>query len=121
MVKFVPSALAAQGFTSSDPGCGPGTAHQAMLRQRPTQYNQKDLQLEYAAVHWETLGRRRRKRRLVTDVSSGPILGKKENKLNNLNENSLQLDNYMKLIFVQIIINENSLHMNDNEKFVIYS
>ena len=26
----------AQGFTGSDPGCGHATAHQAMLKQRPT-------------------------------------------------------------------------------------
>ena len=32
VVKFVHYALAAQGFTGSDPGCGHGTAHQAMLR-----------------------------------------------------------------------------------------
>ena len=28
--------LAAQGFKGSEPGCGPSTAHQAMLRQHPT-------------------------------------------------------------------------------------
>ena len=38
--------LVAQGFTGSDSGCGPSPAHQAMLRQHPTQHNQKDLQLE---------------------------------------------------------------------------
>lgn len=27
----------AQGFTGSGPGCGHGTAHDAMLRQHPTQ------------------------------------------------------------------------------------
>ena len=32
VVKFVCSALAAQGFGVSDPGCGPSTTHQAMLR-----------------------------------------------------------------------------------------
>ena len=36
MIKFVCSAAAGQGFTSSNPGCGHGTAHQATLRQRPT-------------------------------------------------------------------------------------
>ena len=35
MVKFVHSALAAQGFASLDPGHGHGTAHQAMLRLHP--------------------------------------------------------------------------------------
>ena len=36
VVKFVCFALAAQGFTSLDPGQGHGTAHQAMLRRHPT-------------------------------------------------------------------------------------
>ena len=36
VVKFAHSASVAQGFPSSDPECGHGTAHQAMLRQRPT-------------------------------------------------------------------------------------
>ena len=36
VVKFVLSTSAAQGFASSDPGRGHGTAHQAMLRGRPT-------------------------------------------------------------------------------------
>ena len=31
-VKFTSSALSAQNFTSSDPGCRHGTAHQAVLR-----------------------------------------------------------------------------------------
>ena len=38
-VKFECSASAAQGSASSDPGCGHGTAHRAMLRQRPTCHN----------------------------------------------------------------------------------
>ena len=36
VVRFAHSALVAQGFASSDPGRGPSTAHQAMLRWRPT-------------------------------------------------------------------------------------
>ena len=36
VIKFAHSASAAQGFASSDPGRGHGTAHQIMLRQRPT-------------------------------------------------------------------------------------
>ena len=36
VVNLAHSALVAQGFTSSNPGCGPSTAHQAMLRQHPT-------------------------------------------------------------------------------------
>ena len=37
VVTFVCStAAAAQGFAGSDPGCGHGTAHQAMLSWHPT-------------------------------------------------------------------------------------
>ena len=39
VVKFAHSAWAAQGFTGSNPGHGCGTAHQAMLKQRPTCHN----------------------------------------------------------------------------------
>ena len=39
LVKFVCSALAAQGFGSLDPGHRPSTVHQAMLRRRPTCHN----------------------------------------------------------------------------------
>ena len=67
------SALVAQGFAGSDPGCGPSTAHQAMLRRRPTQQSQKDLQLEYTAMYWGAL-ERRKKKRLTTDVGSGANL-----------------------------------------------
>ena len=35
VVKFMRSALAAQGFPRSDPGRGHGTAHQAMLIVQP--------------------------------------------------------------------------------------
>ena len=38
-VKFVRSALAAQGFTGSDTRRGHGAAHQAMLRRCPTCHN----------------------------------------------------------------------------------
>ena len=37
MAEWLSSA--AQGFTSSDPGCGHGTTHQAMLRWHPTCHN----------------------------------------------------------------------------------
>ena len=56
VVKFTCSNLVAQGFTGSDPGCRPSTAHQAMLWQRPASQNQKDLQLEYTAVYWGLWG-----------------------------------------------------------------
>ena len=36
VVKFLHSALATPGFAGSDPECGHGTTHQAMLRQHPT-------------------------------------------------------------------------------------
>ena len=39
VVKFAYSASAAQGFAGSNPAHGHGTAHQAMLRQRPTSHN----------------------------------------------------------------------------------
>ena len=39
VVKFVRSASVAQGFTGSNPGRGPSTAHQAMLREHPTYHN----------------------------------------------------------------------------------
>ena len=60
MVKFMCSASAAQGFASSDPGRKPSTAHQAMMRRRPTEQSQKDPQLEYTAMDRGALGRRRR-------------------------------------------------------------
>ena len=72
-VKFVPSALVAQSFAGLDPGHGPSTTHQAMLRRRPTQHSQKDLQLEYTAMCWGGFGEKKKKRRLATDVSSGSI------------------------------------------------
>ena len=36
VVEFTYSTWVAQDFAGSDPGCGPGTTHQAMLRWRPT-------------------------------------------------------------------------------------
>ena len=39
VVKFLCPASAAQGFASSDPGHGHGTAHQAMLSRRPACHN----------------------------------------------------------------------------------
>ena len=56
MVKFVRSDSAVWDFVGLDPGRGRGTAHQAMLRRRPTQQNWKDLQLEYTTMSgglWE--------------------------------------------------------------------
>ena len=51
VVKFAHSALAAQGFAVSDPRCRDGTTHKIMLRQCPTEHNQKELQLEYTTMY----------------------------------------------------------------------
>ena len=75
----------AWGFTGLDPGHGCGTAHQAMLRRCPTCHNQKDLQLEYTTMYSGHFGeKKKKKKRLATDSSSGANL--KKNK--RLNENS---------------------------------
>ena len=75
MVKVRRSASVAQGSSSSDPGRGHGTAHQAMLRRRPPQQNEKDLQPEYATRHWGVFGEKKKKKknntRLAAEVSSG--------------------------------------------------
>ena len=44
VVKCAHQAAEVQGFAGSDPGRRHGTAHRAMLRQRPTCHNQKDPQ-----------------------------------------------------------------------------
>ena len=78
VVKFKCSASVAHGFMGSDPGRSASTAHQATLRQRPTQHNSKDMQLEYTTMYWWSLGRRKEKKRLATDVSSGSNFKKKQ-------------------------------------------
>ena len=45
-LKFVCSAAAAQGFATSNPGSGHGTARHATLRRHPTCHNEKDPQLK---------------------------------------------------------------------------
>ena len=50
------STSSAQGFAGLDPGRGHGTAHQVMLRQSPTQHNQRHSQLEYTTTYWGALG-----------------------------------------------------------------
>ena len=67
------SASAAQGFAGVDPGRGPSTAHQATVRQRSTWQNQKDLQLENITMYGGLWGEEEKKKRLATDVSSGPV------------------------------------------------
>ena len=70
---FAHCAFVAQGFATLDPGCGQGTAHQAMMRWRTTQHNQRHSQLEYTNMYWGTLGKKKRKR-LATVVNSGTNL-----------------------------------------------
>ena len=78
VIGFTCSASVAQGFASLGPGLGHGTAHQATLRQCPTCHNWKDPQLKYTTMHRGALkGRRRRRKRLTIDVSSGSIFKKK--------------------------------------------
>ena len=76
VVNFAGSTSATQGFAGSDPGCGLSAAHLAMLRQHPTQHNQKDRQLEYTTTDSGLWGEE--KKRSGTDVSSGPIFKKKK-------------------------------------------
>ena len=77
VVKFACSASVVQGFTGLDPGHGPSTAHQAMLRRRPTEHNQKDLQLEYTTMYWGALGRKRwRKKDWQQMLAQVPIFKK---------------------------------------------
>ena len=67
MVKFARSTLAAQGFACLDRGREHGTAHQAMLRRRPTQHNQKDLQLEHTTMYlglWEEEEEKKKKKKI---------------------------------------------------------
>ena len=83
VVKFACSASAAQGFTGSDPEHRPGTTHQALLKQRPTQHSQQHSQLEYTSVYWGTLGRRRREGKKKKEdqqqmLAQVPILKKKQ-------------------------------------------
>ena len=61
VVKFTRSTLVARGFASLDPGRGHGTTHQAMLRWRPTQHSQKNLQREYTTVYWGGFGKKKKK------------------------------------------------------------
>ena len=96
------SASAAQGFAGSDPGRGLGTTRQAMLRRHPTCHNQKDPQLKYATMFWGTLGRRRKKKKMATDVSSGANLKKKKKEKINL---SIYLSAFLSIVYhLQIYI-----------------
>ena len=78
MVEFTYSASTAQGFTGSDPGHGPSTTHQAMPRQSHIAQPEGPTTRIYNYVQ-RALGRRRKKeKRLATDVGSGANLLKKE-------------------------------------------
>ena len=68
VVKFARSNSAAHCFTGSDPGCGPSTADQAMLRRQPT-----------TRIYNYVLGgfgeeKKKKKKGLAADVSSGANL-----------------------------------------------
>ena len=78
VVKFSRSALVTQGFASFGSWAWIWHQYQVMLRWHPTRHNYKDSQLEYTTRYWGALGRRRRKKSLATDVSSGPIFLKKK-------------------------------------------
>ena len=64
------------GFAGSDPGRGPSTASQAMLWQCPTQKIEEDWQKHYLSDNIPQA-----KRRLATDISSGPIFLTKKKKI----------------------------------------
>ena len=61
VVGFSRSALAAQGFASSNPGCGHGITRQAMLRRHPTCHNWKEPQLKIHNYVPGGFGRKRKK------------------------------------------------------------
>ena len=56
VVKSTRSASVAQGFTSSNPGPGHGTAHQTVVRRHPMCHNEKDPQLKIHAMYRGALG-----------------------------------------------------------------
>ena len=73
--RFTRSAWAAQGFADLDPGHRPSTAHQAMLR-GPSHTAQPEGPA--TGIYSDVLGgfreKKKKKKRLVTDVSSGANL-----------------------------------------------
>ena len=69
--KIVGSALAAQGFASSNPGQGHGIAHQAMLGQHPECHNWKDPQLK---IHNNVPGGFGRKRKNKNSVEKKRVV-----------------------------------------------
>ena len=76
MVKFAHFALAAQGFMGSDPGHGHGTAHQAMLRWRPTCHNWKDPQLKIYNYVLGGFGEKKEKKNPKKKISGRLAQGK---------------------------------------------
>ena len=76
MAEWLNSASVAQGFAGLDPGCGPSTTHQAMLR--PASHiaqPERPATRIYNYVLWG-FGEKKKegKKRLATDVSSGANL-----------------------------------------------
>ena len=71
------SASAAH-LASLDPGQGHSTIRWAVLGQRPTQHNQRDLQLEYTTVYWGEFGSRNKKEDWQQLLAPVPIFKKKK-------------------------------------------
>ena len=83
MVKFTCSALAAQGFTGSDPGHRP--SHRSSGHTEAASHKAQPEALT-TRIYYYVLGgfvekkkekRKKERGRLATDVSSGPIFNKK--------------------------------------------
>ena len=74
VVDFAGSASAAQGFTSSDPGYGRGTARQATLRQCSTWHSRRHSRLGYTTVYWGALRRGRRRKKYNNTVTCPKFL-----------------------------------------------
>ena len=73
-VKFMCSISVDQDFTGSDPGCGPSTTHQAVLRRL--------VELEgfttrrNTTTHWGALGRRQKRKDQYQMLAQGQSLRK---------------------------------------------
>ena len=104
MVKFTHSALVAQGFAGSDPGHGPSTTHQAMLRRHSTYQSQKDLQLECTNMYLGALGRRRRRKQDWQQMLAQVPIFKEKSYLNWFLSLDDDIFNLMSNLFVSVCI-----------------